>query len=350
LSGRKFTIITDHNLLVYLNSIKISSDRLTRWRLKLAEFDFNIFYKKGKANTNADAMSRINIGEKPERIMDELHALFSISLQKFDSISNTKFLTGISSIVFKDDTLNYSDQDILSSSPDVPIVVCIPSDLNLTGLTRSICEAYGLFPRHNRLNWKLGDCCVEIGTRTVLFLVTKRPSSDPPSLDHLESSLRKLVELCNEQQIQQSAFAKNERSLDKLNWTHVSELLNRCFTDSIKCTSFLNKKKPVEDSTEDLDINIKLKKLQRQDVDISKLIESVKKNKTKGYIIENDIIFKIRKGKNRRTFKQLVVPVALRADVLKLFHDNFTGSHLGESKTFIKLNNRFFWPSSFDSC
>ena len=107
--------------------------------------------------------------------------------------------------------------------------------------------------------------------------------------------------------------------------------MNRCFTNSIKCTIYLNKKQPVEDSTDDLDINMKIKKLLRQDVDISKLIESVKQNKTKGYIIENDIIFKIRKGKNRRTFKQLVVPVALRADVLKLCHDNFTGSHLGET-------------------
>ena len=236
LSGRKFTIITDHNPLVYLNSIKISSDRLTRWRLKLAEFDFNIIYRKGKANANADAMSRINIDEKPERIMDVLHTLFSISPEQIDSISNTKLLTAISSIVLKDDKLNYSDQDILSSSPDIPIVVCIPSDLNLTGLTRSICETYGLFPRLKRHNWKLGDCFVERGTRTVLFLVTKRRSSDPSSLDHLESSLRKLVELCNEQQIKQLAFAKYERGLDKLNWTHVSELLNRCFTDSIKCT------------------------------------------------------------------------------------------------------------------
>lgn len=101
LSGRKFTILTDHNPLVYLNSIKISSDRLTRWRLKLAEFDFNIVYKKGKANANADAMSRINIGEKPEAIKDDLHTLFSISPEPFETISDTQLFESLNSIIFK---------------------------------------------------------------------------------------------------------------------------------------------------------------------------------------------------------------------------------------------------------
>ena len=35
LYGKKFTIFTDHNPLVYLNNITLSSERLTRWRLKL---------------------------------------------------------------------------------------------------------------------------------------------------------------------------------------------------------------------------------------------------------------------------------------------------------------------------
>ena len=144
------------NILYYPNS---------RWRLKLTEFDFNIIYKKRKANANADAMSRINIGEKPEKIIDELPTLFSISSENFDSISNAEFLTALSAIVLTDDKLTYLDQYFFCSSPDVPIVVCRPSDLNLTSLTRSICETYGLFPRLKRHNWKLGDCFVERGTR-----------------------------------------------------------------------------------------------------------------------------------------------------------------------------------------
>ena len=56
---------------------------------------------------------------------------------------------------------------------------------------------------------------------------------------------------------------------------------------------------------------------------------------------------KLRKGRNKRIFKQLVVPLELRQDILKLCRDNFTGAHLGEKKTWIKLSNRFYQRSSY---
>lgn len=61
LFGRKFKIITDHKPLQWLMSLKEPNSRLVRWRLKLEEFDYEILYKKGKQNTNADALSRVEI-------------------------------------------------------------------------------------------------------------------------------------------------------------------------------------------------------------------------------------------------------------------------------------------------
>lgn len=60
LFGRKFKIITDHRPLQWVMSLKDPNSRLTRWRLKLSEYDFTVVYKQGKYNTNADALSRIN--------------------------------------------------------------------------------------------------------------------------------------------------------------------------------------------------------------------------------------------------------------------------------------------------
>lgn len=57
--GRKFTIVTDHKPLLWAFKIKDASSRITRWRLKLEEYDYTIVYKAGKNNTNADALSRI---------------------------------------------------------------------------------------------------------------------------------------------------------------------------------------------------------------------------------------------------------------------------------------------------
>ena len=36
------------------------SSRLIRWHLRLAEYDFEVKYKKGKVNTQAGALSRLN--------------------------------------------------------------------------------------------------------------------------------------------------------------------------------------------------------------------------------------------------------------------------------------------------
>ena len=49
------------------------SGRLIRWRLRLSEFDFEIKSKKGKANSQADALSRLlTKGETVDEIDDEI--------------------------------------------------------------------------------------------------------------------------------------------------------------------------------------------------------------------------------------------------------------------------------------
>lgn len=60
LLGQKFKIITDHQALSWLFSIKDLRSRLTRWRLKLEEYEYEIIYKPGVSNTNADVLSGIH--------------------------------------------------------------------------------------------------------------------------------------------------------------------------------------------------------------------------------------------------------------------------------------------------
>lgn len=64
LYGKKFALVTDHKPLTWLHSVKDPTSRLLRWRLKLAEYEYDISYKAGKANVNADALSR-NPTERP---------------------------------------------------------------------------------------------------------------------------------------------------------------------------------------------------------------------------------------------------------------------------------------------
>ena len=59
LLGRSFQVQTDHWALVWLNSVKDKTSRLTRWSIALQPFDFTIVHRVGRANANADALSRI---------------------------------------------------------------------------------------------------------------------------------------------------------------------------------------------------------------------------------------------------------------------------------------------------
>lgn len=61
LFGRKFKIVTDHKPLQWLFSLKDPNSMLVRWRLKLEEFEYEIVYKKGTLNKNADALSRVEL-------------------------------------------------------------------------------------------------------------------------------------------------------------------------------------------------------------------------------------------------------------------------------------------------
>ena len=58
LYGRKFKIVTDHKPLIWFQSSKDLCSRVSRWKLKLSEYDFEMVYKAGKMNINADALSR----------------------------------------------------------------------------------------------------------------------------------------------------------------------------------------------------------------------------------------------------------------------------------------------------
>lgn len=70
--GRRFKIVTDHRPLRWLISLKDPGSRLTRWTIKLSEYDFEVIHRPGKSNQNADALSRITLAKvdvSPQEIL-----------------------------------------------------------------------------------------------------------------------------------------------------------------------------------------------------------------------------------------------------------------------------------------
>ena len=71
LYGRQFDIKTDHKPLTHIFSESravptMASGRIQRWALTLGAYDYHIRFRQGKANANADALSRLPL-QLPEQ-------------------------------------------------------------------------------------------------------------------------------------------------------------------------------------------------------------------------------------------------------------------------------------------
>ena len=71
LSGRRFTVWTDHQSLQYMESSQMATPRQMRWAAWLSEFDFSVRYAPGDKNVVADALSRAEQDEEEEEQEEE---------------------------------------------------------------------------------------------------------------------------------------------------------------------------------------------------------------------------------------------------------------------------------------
>ena len=71
LFGRHFKICNDHKPLVGLLNPEgatplMGSSRMQRWALTLLEYEYDLLYRPGEQNANADALSRLPLPVLPE--------------------------------------------------------------------------------------------------------------------------------------------------------------------------------------------------------------------------------------------------------------------------------------------
>ncbi|CAJ1087311.1 unnamed protein product [Xyrichtys novacula] len=64
LTGTKFTVYTDNNPLAHLQTARLGAVE-QRWVAQLSSFDFDIKYRSGKSNVNADVLSRYPVNPLP---------------------------------------------------------------------------------------------------------------------------------------------------------------------------------------------------------------------------------------------------------------------------------------------
>lgn len=132
--GTKFVIKTDHGPLVWLYKSSNPTSRIMRWRLLMDEYEYEILHKSGKANTNADALSRIIIPSDDSqsndvKVVTRARAKSQNSLPSPIQNSSTNNCNSSDplqpSISTSNQNLNSQNPQNLSSSNPIPIVSII---------------------------------------------------------------------------------------------------------------------------------------------------------------------------------------------------------------------------------
>ena len=72
LYGKKFTVVTDHSALAWLNQMPAQNGRLARWAIYLQEYNFDIVYRNGSSHGNVDALSRPVLVAKAKQVLPEI--------------------------------------------------------------------------------------------------------------------------------------------------------------------------------------------------------------------------------------------------------------------------------------
>jgi hypothetical protein len=76
-NGFKTVVLTDHESLKYLQTIKSPSKRVARWFEEFSEFDIKIRYRKGLEAIVPDALSRRPdfMGNTPTNVAERINAM-----------------------------------------------------------------------------------------------------------------------------------------------------------------------------------------------------------------------------------------------------------------------------------
>ena len=268
LLGQKFTIITDHRALTWLFNIKDPGSRLTRWRLKLEEYEYEIQYKQGTSNTNADALSRIHpvvTRAKGTPKTSETSGI-TVNPNTTDTTENSGISVSASSGIMKSyqqflsaehsPTANVTEVngDIFDTSSNVSLVHCVSADFNMSrGLALQFRRKFGQVTQLRRQQKKLTEVTyIRQDERMIFYLVTKEYYWQKPSYEMFYQSLKNFKEVCVEHKITSLACSRLGCDLDGLKWEVVRNMLRYIFRDSPTYIHVYSKDELTEENKEQI--------------------------------------------------------------------------------------------------
>lgn len=206
--GKRFKIITDHRPLVWLFNVSDMNSRLARWRILLQEFDYEIVYKPGTEHSNADALSRICVIGKLDKM----------SFEEF--MSNNKVY------------INNNIEEINETYDDIPndydILFTITADVQLKfNVLREYINQLGHIGSQVFRNTKVKEVAVVRDSgRKYLYAFTEESFNQSPTYQILYETLINVKNVCVKEKITVLAIPK---IMSDLNYDIVRSMLRYIF-------------------------------------------------------------------------------------------------------------------------
>ena len=286
LLGQEFNIITDHRALTWLFNVKDPGSRLTRWRLKLEEYQYQIQYKPGCNNTNADALSRIRVTTRAQKLRHEQIPESSEntetteitnstnptnttesterlkSTDPMESIGNSEssdtpeslnkaesYQTFLNSNDSPTSNVNEIVGDIFSTSSDTSLAHCVSADLKMSrGIALQFRRRFGQIQQMRQQEKSIDDVIfLRVQGRMIFHLITKLQDWQKPTYQSIFNCLQKLKVLCTENQITKVACPRIGCGLDGLKWEEIRKMFRYVFKNSTIYVSVYSKEQLTEE-------------------------------------------------------------------------------------------------------
>lgn len=258
LLGQKFNVITDHRALTWLFNINDPGSRLTRWRLKLYEYEYDIYYKPGINNTNADALSRIHVTSRAQAEKEN-----SKDSKKTEELSSSKSYTDHpeSQLPYTSKTLNEEnlirpsyevncrdkDKGLISTAKvqevngnlfevkeDVSLAHCVSKDFKMPkGIALKFRRKFGKIDELQMQQKNVTEIAyLKLENRFIFYFIVKENHWQKPTYENFFKTIVELRKICEEKHLSKVAIPKIGCGLDQMNWTQVKTMINYVFKNS----------------------------------------------------------------------------------------------------------------------
>ncbi len=306
--GTRFTVVTDHGSLTWLFKLRDPEGRLGRWSLKLQGMDMKIEHRAGTKHGNADGLSR--------------------------AISSDNKLVGMV-------------QHIYTFTPS-------PRLINV--ITRSRKQKDALLEQHKR---------DKQGTSTRSVTIINSPVHGPAESKHDST-----VETKKQQSSTTSNKANKSRDNAKSHKAARNTRVNvrtdfSTGTNHSTTSTSLVEAAPL--STETQQLRERIKQGQQHDKEIKQLIDYIMHKQlpdnadpattsririlASKHMMVDGLLHHIFQPTNlaskHEVKQQIVIPKAMRQEVMMMYHDSYVTGHYGADRTFQRLNERVYWDTMY---